>query len=377
MDEAEVYESKKPVIIKAAQIASMVIAGVVVLVGLVSAYMHRDQISLPGWLVSQEEQVVVEDDNKDKSPLKNEIFFTLVPSSEANSLMTHTYSTSNQMDKLMSRSFSGTQISFSPNGEWVTFLAPSLYLGDEEKQTMDDSVVTQVFRARVEGGKTLEDAMTNAEQVTDIQAAWKSVPSINDKGEILFVSRGIGTNSVDDVISVSPADWVVHKINTDGIMMTLVSGLYPQWLSKDDFLYLSEAGITYHSLVTNKDAVIQWFTSSNEDAYSEAVPATLYTIFNVSNDASMLVVSTSLNGQIDAYSINRQGSSDIALNDVASLSGKLAFWPQISPDNKKVGFLEYEPLRYTVYTLDTLEPVSETIDLSNFNSENIFITDWR
>ncbi len=396
MVEAEINESVKPALRRFIKLLTLLIVALIALVGLVGAYMYKDQLALPDWFPVLGKQVAEEGVEGQAFTFNGEIYFTLAPVVGGGSTDVHTYSqdTADKSADLVRQAFSGTQMSFSSDGKWVTFLAPSVYLSKEEQRALDDSVVTQVFRARLDDYTSLEDAVTNAEQLTDLQAAWKSLPVINDKGEVLFISRGVNTAAEHTSFSLEPNNWTIHYVNSDGVLSSLANGAYPQWYDNDHLLYMDRDGIYYSSLSTDDKQRIYFLSSSSWGEAAERIegikyedvggtsegkelPHSLYTIFNLSDDGSILVVSSSIWGHIDVLRVVKETDGVITMKLVHALDGIRAFWPQVSPDNEYVGLTEFDPLRYSVYKTDTMESVMTPIDMQNFDAENVRVTDWH
>ncbi len=277
-----------------------------------------------------------------------------------------------------------TQISFSSDGQWMTFVAKNRIVLEGEMIPVDDAYAFQVYRAKVVKN-SLAKTVAGAEQITDFVAAHKSNPVINNRGEVLFNSRGINSNAFNTKMTGVPSDWTIHYIDEQGSLIEFVSGLYPKWLGNDELVYVSDEGLM-HSAVSDPEQTdnlmltlpvsladeMEGYDFSDLSLDMTSSPSA---IFDISNDGKFLALSLSNFERAYSFRIARE-ESGVALKPMALINKSHAAWLQISPDNKYVGLLTYGPPSYLIYSLETFETIGEPLSVGHFDIAKIKITDW-
>lgn len=262
------------------------------------------------------------------------------------------------------------QATFSPNGNWATFLAASETHANWP--TPYETGTTQVYRVDLTGNDQSVAADLDG-MVTNATTTWKLLPQINNSGDVLYMSRG--SEEGDTEFSRKPSDWTIYLVTTGGTSGAVVAGMYPKWVGGNTgFMYLADDGIHYYDLQAEEDVRVIY--DENTIQYNFDMT------FDVSDDGSTLVFSSLRDGTIGIYSI-KQTDSGLRFQKQRILENTPAFWPTVSPDSAYVAILEYEPyLHLAFYRTADLTPVMVgqtpyVVGLADQDATKLFMTDWR
>lgn len=260
-----------------------------------------------------------------------------------------------------------TAISFSPNGSWATFLAWNKFLEEDG----DGAFAVQVYRSRV-GDDDLGGLLTRAEQMTDVLAAWKRLPVISNEGAVLYTSRGTNVSQSDVALSATPSDWTIHYIQNDGTKREVAYGRYPHWLDSSGFIYIADAGLTYHNVVTDQEVLLVGVAD---------LPAHFPDItFDIANDGAWLVLSSMADDTTQVYQVSQVTAGEVVLTLTNTFDDAGGQWPVVSPDDTSFGLMRFDPMpQYVFFNLSdgSMNSALPTINLTAYDINHLWITDWR
>lgn len=196
------------------------------------------------------------------------------------------------------------------------------------------------------------------------------LPSIGDHGGILYATAPKGTKEIN-------FSWEIRYNNGQGKDTQVAIGLSPRWVSPKEFVYLTEKSIRIHNLETGTDSVVDVLVGKNNEPYKLTTNMTI----GVSRDGKKLAINNPEEGIV--YMFDKEGDSFVFKRQVFAFG----FWPTFSPDGKVLAIQSVADVptvgsdsqaRIYFYNLEEQKPrkIEKYIDLSNFQNDYLFITDW-
>jgi len=247
------------------------------------------------------------------------------------------------------------------------FITTNKFLsGQEDIMTfvsLDDEERSQIFVSDISGD---EVAM-----ITEGGAVTKTNPEWSPHGEkIAFSTQESSTVSEFP----SPEDWSVYVMDlTNGEETFVGKGMYPKWspdgkkllIMKNDGLYLYDVG-------DNKLNKRVWEVVDGETYIGMKI--------GLSYDGSILAWTNANNGRVALFKISSWNPFAMGVHKQFETH---AFWPVFSPDNRflvvqEIDWTESDETNPRLVVYDLATGNRETIlDLSDYEQEAMFVTDWR
>jgi len=244
------------------------------------------------------------------------------------------------------------------------FITTNKFLSGQEDVmafvSLDEEERSQIFVNDINGDEVI--------MITEGGAETKTNPEWSADGEKIAFS------TQEPSESISPEEWSVYVMDLTSGEETFVSkGTYPKWspdgkkllIMKDDGLYLYDVG-------DNKLNKRVW----------EVVDGGTYTGMKIglSPDGSMLAWTNANNGRVVLFKISSWNPFTI---DVRKQFETHAFWPVFSQDNRflvvqEIDWTESDETNPRLVVYDLATGNRETVlDLSDYEQEAMFVTDWR
>lgn len=270
-----------------------------------------------------------------------------------------------------------SDLSFSPNGEWVGF--KGIKPNDVETnrwQDWDYSIYPQMYRYRLAPGTDISDELgnirTNSEKLTDLVANRKQLSSINNNGGILMVS----VDSSDDTAVQPVENYTIRYVDPNKQVSILTKGFAPTWINEDYFIFLKKDGLYTYSIRDSKENLMVGVTADGV-GFSSNVK------MNASNDGRFVAVpvpSKNITMIIGIDVIDKKPVTTGFLKEI-SVGG---FWPTFSPDGEflviqgvDVDNIATDPKPFLSFwrTSDFTE-IEARVSLDDYLQDYMFIDDW-
>ena len=229
--------------------------------------------------------------------------------------------------------------------------------------SLDEEERSQIFVSDISGD---EVAM-----ITEGGAVTKTNPEWSPHGEkIAFSTQESSTVSEFP----SPEDWSVYVMDlTNGEETFVGKGMYPKWspdgkkllIMKNDGLYLYDVG-------DNKLNKRVWEVVDGETYIGMKI--------GLSYDGSILAWTNANNGRVALFKISSWNPFAMGVHKQFETH---AFWPVFSPDNRflvvqEIDWTESDETNPRLVVYDLATGNRETVlDLSDYEQEAMFVTDWR
>lgn len=195
------------------------------------------------------------------------------------------------------------------------------------------------------------------------------LPSINNNGEVLY------STVKEEQASISFNNEI--RYNARGTDYQVAEGLFPRWISNTTFVYLTTAGIRIHSFADNTDLALTSIT----DSEGKMVKMQPNMMMNVSRDGTQIALSNPEEYKIYLY---KKVENRFVRNKVFQ---GFAFWPTFSPDGKMLAGQNYKlfekdqlikspQIEFWDIEKDIPVILPTIVDLSIYNNDMLFVTDW-
>ena len=237
-------------------------------------------------------------------------------------------------------------ITFSPDGKL------SAFVGWQEDSD------SQVYVSSLETG--------NLYQLTRDNLFYKRLPQWSPDGE------HVAFTATDNLAAgTSLEDWGAYTVDMQGYTYKIASGAYPVWLSAELGLILRTDGVYLFNLAEKN--VVKIISVNGEAQFNMRLA--------VSPDKKTLAWSTPGGGKIHLYTI--KSLTPVSIEEVATLDTH-GFWIAFSPDSTKLAVQEvdWETLttrpnpRISIFDL-SVGGSKKVLDLSQYNQQYMFLSDWR
>lgn len=267
--------------------------------------------------------------------------------------------------------FFPTHLSRSANGLWSTFIAivPPSKGGDESS--------LMLYRAPYSVDDPLADVIHEGQMIKNFAGQDKilspRLPQINNKGLVLYMALH-DKEKQESIGELNLSDWDI-RLNNGKADTIVATGLYPHWISNDEFIYTSKDGEHRYSVASKTDTLA--FKLAREDGRSINIQANMMSA--ISEDGKIFAFSNPEESGVYIYSVD-----GVKVEPPHFIKGAWGFWPLISPDGKTLAIQsvnsatgkDKEPY-IAFFDIATGAPLPEGVSLVGYNPDALFMTDWK
>jgi hypothetical protein len=197
----------------------------------------------------------------------------------------------------------------------------------------------------------------------------KRSPALSgDSTRVLYVADSGRKSKLSSPNSIDKYDIHIVDINksTDNV---IARGTYPQWIDDKSFAFISANGVEIYSLTTQKSKVLINDTNT-EDNYK----------LSIDKKGKLVALCVPNTKKVFLYEFDEAKTSLAFLNQIEVLG----FWAIFSPDSKFLAVqtvsdqnnLKSSP-KISFFDPRTGGGLKQEIDLSGFDNQKLFVTEWK
>lgn len=266
--------------------------------------------------------------------------------------------------------FFPSHLSRSPNGLWSSFLGiiPPAKGGT-------DSVLV-LYRAPYVKDTPLAGVLTEGQMIMNFTEQDKilapRLPQVNDKGRVLYMALH-DKAQLSSVGEYDLINWDIHY-NDGKLNSVIATGLYPHWISNEEFIYLSKDGMHRMNALTKKDSLL---SDLSIDGNKVSIAANM--MIAVSKDGRRVAFANPEASATYVYELSEAGIAPLK-----TLDGAGGFWPLFSPDGKTLAIQVTDNSKdiaprasVQFWDIERGEMKPENLDLSAYRPGALFMTDWK
>ncbi|MBI4087838.1 hypothetical protein HY418_00435 [Candidatus Kaiserbacteria bacterium] len=249
------------------------------------------------------------------------------------------------------------QYRFSTNGNWAVFIGQGV-----EPDATTTLRAPEIYRADIAGAADFDMLVTKlqAGEVISSDADVKRAPAISDTGDVLYM-----TVSPDAPYSPLPEAWSIRHISSSGNSEVLVEGTYPQWVDAQRFIFLKSDGLYLYDIDDR--------LSSRLWGRSDLI--TSDSMMDLSEDKTTIVLSTPEYNTVTVLRVSDWDNPNITSDGTIPVAGG---WPVVAPDSSAFAILTSDGgFHIAMYDMDSLKPISSSVNLSDADPMLTSLTDWR
>lgn len=256
----------------------------------------------------------------------------------------------------------------------IAFIGTSKDLVEQAREgaiTLGDAVQVYVGTLGTDGAVPAPSASTVVTHNSQIE---KRTPVVSPDGaHLLYVTNSPGVRP-SDLKTRSLDTYDIHVVSlaqAPAADTTLAHGIHPGWLSDDAFFYVATDGLREYSLSQATSSLLLPFAGSTNIK------------FGISPDASALALSMPDAHTIYLFELDaRTFPARIGASRELPVLG---FWTLFSPDGTAIAVQtasdenadgSREP-RIDFYDVATLKKLPQTVSLSPFDNDRLFMTSWK
>ncbi len=249
----------------------------------------------------------------------------------------------------------------------VSFIGTTVSEYEKERGALNKALQFYVAPATDQDIPTLADAV----RVTNSDQYAKRAPDLSPNGAQLLYSA---LPREDSVILDDAEAWDVYIVSTQGGKPEFVTrGIFPKWLNDSQFVVLKNDGLHMFDVRSDTDEIL--WEVEGDIALSNMM-------LHVSENRRVIAWTAPDAGLLMVLRIHSLDPLEVSGNEISEVHG---FWPVVSPDGDFVaiqavdwGALETDPSpELRIYDTATLTLKGSTVDLSMFDQQRMFVTDWR
>lgn len=253
------------------------------------------------------------------------------------------------------------------NGDSASFVGTTVSEYEKEGGALNRALQFYVAPTTEDDVPTFADAS----QITNSDQYAKRAPDLSPDGKRLLYSV---LPRADSVVLDDAEAWDVYTVSTQGGTPEFVTrGVFPKWLNDDAFVVLKNDGLHMFDMRTGKDEIM--WEIEGDAALSNMM-------LHVSENRRVIAWTAPDAGLLMVLRVHSLDPLEVSGDEIAEIHG---FWPVVSPNGDFVaiqtvdwGALETDPSpEIKIYDVDTLTLKGGIIDLSMFDQERMFMTDWR
>ena len=268
------------------------------------------------------------------------------------------------------------QHGFSPDATKVAFYGRE---SDEEDISDPYTVNQHVYTGVLNRAAA---SVTDIVQVSDYESFAKLTPEISPDGFVLFSALDEPNPTAIDprFADITLAnEWNIFLAREDEEAVVLTEGIYPHWITASEFVFLKNDGLYRYNIAEDNEAKILILAEGEVASNSmiDVSPSGSVIVWTVPETGSMYV--------LRLLEVPETGTVEIFTHGVVENS-VFAFWPAISPDEAYVALQTFDPEvnailndpqpRIVFYDLQTLQKLSQDINLNAFEQLEMYLTDW-
>lgn len=352
----------------------------IILIGLFTWYLFAAKTDTQQTTIQQTET------QQDKEELGDTIYLTLAP--EGDFIFSDVYSfdvNSVQLKKVTSDDFFSMTSHISPTGDEMVYTSADRYNATREEyekfsekfpeifslysyeETLDEYLryagVLQLYQRNLATGETAK-ITDSSDRLLKRTPKWSP-----DGNKIAFAARDHYLEPLGD-----PNTWNVYVTDLNGNEELVTTGLYPHWTDENHMMVLRSDGI----YLVDTDLKDYWRILTP----ASGIDISQFFQFDVSPNHELLALTDPRTKELLLFKITKWDPFTKEL--ITSISSNTSmYWPMFSPGSNYVAVLSLEDsltdeqkIQLIIYDVHTSAAVA-THDLSSFNSDFMFIDDWR